>query len=209
MSTNANSAIAVSDTIVVKVGVEEKKYTLHKKLLLHHSSYFRGALSGNFKETDEGVIPLDDVQTDVFDIFVDYIYEKRLPESFYTSRSSPGEISIRLHAYILADRLMVPELRAAVFNHFFDIYGNKNQFPPYTALTFAFKSLPEGDPLVDLLIDASCNNNALDRYSKTGNFNTHIQDLPQEVFIRLFSKMRAIKDLSDNEKGLRREAYEV
>lgn len=74
-----NSAITKSDTIIVRVGAEQKDYTLHTKLLELHSGFFRGALSGKFKETKEGVILLEDVDNDAFDVFVDWMYEKALP----------------------------------------------------------------------------------------------------------------------------------
>lgn len=105
------SSTVVSDTIIVTVGTEEKRYTLHKKLLLHHSEYFRGALSGNFRETDNGVVPLDDLETDVFDIFVDWLYEKKLPEGIDTAVNDGHKISIKYRTYVLADRLLGPWLQ--------------------------------------------------------------------------------------------------
>jgi len=63
--------MVVSDTILVRVGEEKKDYALHKRLLVHHSEYFRGALSGNFRETSVGVILLNDITTKCFDLFVD------------------------------------------------------------------------------------------------------------------------------------------
>ena len=79
---------AGSNTIVIKVGPNGKEYNLHTGLLIHHLGYFRGALSGAFRETDDGVVPLLDVDTDAFDVFVDWAYQGTLREDLEYIRHS-------------------------------------------------------------------------------------------------------------------------
>jgi len=57
-----NSAMAMADVVIVEVGPERKQYHLYKALLTHHSEHFAKALTGNWKEADEGVIRLLDVE---------------------------------------------------------------------------------------------------------------------------------------------------
>ncbi|KAF2127185.1 hypothetical protein P153DRAFT_433005 [Dothidotthia symphoricarpi CBS 119687] len=111
------SAIAVPSTIVVKVGVEQKRYTLHKKLLEHHSGFFRGALSGKFKETADGVISIRQVDTDAFDIFVDWMYEKKLSEHVRAPSLSADRILVKYRAYIAADMLLAAEWKDALMEN--------------------------------------------------------------------------------------------
>ncbi|KAF1921696.1 hypothetical protein BDU57DRAFT_535324 [Ampelomyces quisqualis] len=100
--------------------------------------YFHGAFSGNFRETDEGTIPLDDVNIDVFDIFVDWLKKIDAPAV------KPDQVPVAYHAYVLADRLMTPR-----------------KFSTYSAMTFAFNSFAANDSLIQLLVDAFCVNRGI------------------------------------------------
>ncbi len=47
--------------VVVNIGPEKVKYSLHAGLLAKHSEYFKKALNGPWRETEEGVFTLEDV----------------------------------------------------------------------------------------------------------------------------------------------------
>jgi hypothetical protein len=44
------------------VGPEGTEYRVHKALLIEHSEYFEKALKGSWKEAEEGVVKLEDVE---------------------------------------------------------------------------------------------------------------------------------------------------
>ena len=48
--------------MILEIGPKHIKYCIHKALLVHHSEYFRNALKGPWKEAEEGVIRLEDVE---------------------------------------------------------------------------------------------------------------------------------------------------
>jgi len=48
--------------VTIEVGLDARKYQVHKALLIHHSEYFRNALRGDWKEASEGVVPLVDIE---------------------------------------------------------------------------------------------------------------------------------------------------
>lgn len=48
--------------VVLEIGPDRKTYYIHKALLSQHSNYFRKALQGPWKEAEEGVFTLDDVE---------------------------------------------------------------------------------------------------------------------------------------------------
>jgi hypothetical protein len=204
-----SSAAVLSDTVIVRVGAEAKKYTLHKRLLAHHSEYFRGALSGNFRETDDGVVLLDDVMAEVFDIFVDWLYEKRLPDCFGTPGVYKDRVSIKYHAYVLADRLVVPGMKKEIMDRLFVILATPRNYPAYGVITFAFRNLPEKDPLLQLLVDSFCVNDGISLYPATHAPSKQIMEVPHEAFVRLFQKMHAISGLCEDEKEMVREVYKV
>ena len=47
--------------VIVEIGRERVKYYVHGPLLAQHSEYFKGALNGSWKEAQEGVVSLEDV----------------------------------------------------------------------------------------------------------------------------------------------------
>jgi hypothetical protein len=95
-------------------------------------------LSGNFKETDDGFIPLKDVRTKDFDVFVDWIYEKRLPEGI----EGPDVYLLPIHEYVLADMLLASGLKKAAFDVMFDLFVKRCAFPRYPCLALCSIAFP-------------------------------------------------------------------
>lgn len=203
-----DSDFVVSDTIVVRVGTQAKKYTLHERLLVYHSSYFKGALSGRFRETDDGVVPLDDVDTDVFDAFVDWMYEKKLPAYVYTQKDDSATIPVLWHAYILADRLLAAPFKIALFEGIFDLLVLQTKYPLFQTIAFIWEKLTTNDPLLQLLIDTFCLNGGL-TYGTDCDPSRFIPEVPQEALARIILKMYDIRGLSQEEKQLKRNTYNI
>jgi len=139
---------AGSNTIVIKVGPNGKEYNLHTGLLIHHLGYFRGALSGAFRETDDGVVPLLDVDTDAFDVFVDWAYQGTLREDLeYIRHSYKSGLATACRAYVLADRLLAPGLKSALIDAYFDkdIHNLDRWYPSCRRVIHAYEHLAEND----------------------------------------------------------------
>jgi hypothetical protein len=49
-------------TVTIEVGHEKTQYFVHPSILAYHSEYFKRALNGPWKEADERLIKLDDVE---------------------------------------------------------------------------------------------------------------------------------------------------
>jgi hypothetical protein len=47
--------------VAVEIGLERVKHYVHKALLEEHSEYFKKALNGPWKEAEDKVVCLDDV----------------------------------------------------------------------------------------------------------------------------------------------------
>jgi hypothetical protein len=56
------SAAATGPMVTVEVGPDRKRFLIHKALLVHHSEYFAAATRGPWKDTQDGVVPLHDVE---------------------------------------------------------------------------------------------------------------------------------------------------
>ncbi|KAI8934195.1 hypothetical protein NX059_008944 [Plenodomus lindquistii] len=201
------SAFATSETVIVKVGAKAKTYTLHKKLLTFHSGFFRGAFSGTFKEATEGVVSLKETATELFDVFVDWIYEKTLPHRVWLIGSpiSADNIGLAVESYLMSDMLMADGLKKAIFDQFFDMFVRIKSSYVLDAVVTWCEVLPETDPIIQLLIDTYC--------VKQGSVKMPVDSLaalpqlPKDVLIRILLKQNELGQLKKHQRKLDREDY--
>lgn len=62
------STAATAGIVIVEIGPDAKKFYVHKALLMHHSEYFKKALSGTWKEAQEGIVRLHDVEVEACEL---------------------------------------------------------------------------------------------------------------------------------------------
>ncbi|KAK4954410.1 hypothetical protein LTR10_007841 [Elasticomyces elasticus] len=101
------SADMFDGTINVEVGTKRKKpFTLHRGVLGFYSGYFEAAMKDNFKEGTLGLIelPTEDVAT--FEMFVRWLYTRKLPEPPATGDNFKNLIDL----WLFADRRECPLL---------------------------------------------------------------------------------------------------
>lgn len=67
-----------NEDVTVYVGPQKKIYLLHKQLLMSGSTYFEKALTGCYKEAEEGIIYLEEETTDAFDLLVRWLYQHKI-----------------------------------------------------------------------------------------------------------------------------------
>ncbi len=100
--------------VYVMVGPQHKKYGIHQGLLCHVSAYFSGALTGNFKEAQEGVINLEDEDPKIFDRFNSWLYTGSVLSENEELHLSSWAFLIEL--YIFAEKRMIPTLQDLLMN---------------------------------------------------------------------------------------------
>lgn len=71
---------AFRDTIKVVVGDEEEEYVLHTALLVHHSRFFRNALTGHWVESERKEVRLPDVEPWEFTLFAQWLVTGKIDE---------------------------------------------------------------------------------------------------------------------------------
>ncbi len=149
--------------VIVEVGIEKAQYYLPKAFLVHYSEYFDKALNGPWKESTESFIPLADVETAVFNHFVEWMYSQVLPEHHDTttwkeiaaSPTGDGHSLLMLKLYVFADRFLIPSLRALVNSRI--VTSGISKYPrrhASEAMIYAFKNLPATDPVLDFFVDS-------------------------------------------------------
>ncbi|KAJ8111028.1 hypothetical protein OPT61_g6273 [Boeremia exigua] len=156
--------------VTVEIGPDRKKYCLHKALVTHHSEYFRKALHGPWVEAQEGVVKLDDVGANEFNVFVYWLYNQPLPTAddylIWCCVFNDDDADFSKHmqlwvlAYALGDRLLAPAFRKAINN----IIVSSRPMSGVTIATlmpvysYAFANIPDNRPLLQFLVDDFCEN---------------------------------------------------
>lgn len=115
----------------VIVGEEEKVYNLHKVYLTHYSPYFEKALNGEFSEATSNEVVLDHTEPNVFDWFVDWLYNQDL--SYVPKQNSVERSTEMIKLWVLGDYLQVPRLQNLVVDKLFD-FRAETIFQPGLAL---------------------------------------------------------------------------
>ncbi|CBX92023.1 hypothetical protein LEMA_P047290.1 [Plenodomus lingam JN3] len=193
--------IYAGEIITIKVGAEAKEYRIHKSLAMHYSGYLRNILeSKDSEEGKTGVIVLDDIDPHVFNPFCDWIYAQRFEELMsgylewedrYGYKDRDADCDYRLVSlYILADRLLVPDLKASLFPDIMNVVRKCG--PEMATIALAFDKLHDKDPLLRMFVDAHClsfhvtNHNARDM--------AIFKELPAEFLRRVALRYPSVRD---------------
>ncbi|KAF1835098.1 hypothetical protein BDW02DRAFT_455322, partial [Decorospora gaudefroyi] len=112
------SSAAQGQLVTIAIGPEKIPYHIHKDVICHHSEYFRTAYNGRWKEAEEGVT-LEDVEIEVFNFFVHWLYTQQLPalRYFHDATDSNG---LLLKTCVFGDRFLAPVFRRLVHNEYAD-----------------------------------------------------------------------------------------
>ena len=154
-------AAAQGEVVTIFVGPEKKRYNIHKDIICHHSEYFRAAYNGRWKEADEGVT-LEDVEVEVFNIFVHWLYTQQLPSGDLADIAYANNIEKypnadylygggQLRACAFANRFLVAELERIAHNNYIDFVWYTTA-PRYEDVYFVYENLPGHTLIQDLLV---------------------------------------------------------
>ena len=148
----------------VIVGAQKECFTIHQDLLIHQSSFFRAALTGNFAEADSKTVILADTHSEIFELFVHWLYYQRFP----TSVDSPELLALwnddddddlkstnLITLYIFCEKYDIPTLKRLTLDELFD-HVSEEELPSIDNVVFACENLREDDPLCRFLVDAYC-----------------------------------------------------
>ncbi|KAF1964931.1 hypothetical protein BU23DRAFT_561468 [Bimuria novae-zelandiae CBS 107.79] len=205
--------IFLSRTVTIKIGPARrgKEYQVHKAAIVHHSEFFRAAFEAqNFKEGVSDKITLNDVDPTTFEALIDWLYRQDLPEikqrnwTKYGGSKEDTDIYVT-RLYVLADRFIMPKLKQLALEIAFTEF-DEYVWPALNTIKFAFESLPEGDPFLQLLVDQHC------LYYDGGGFYNRYELETQECFGKLpggflVGVMRRYAEMVKKERRLRFEDY--
>ncbi|KAJ8112979.1 hypothetical protein OPT61_g4786 [Boeremia exigua] len=153
------------NVVKVVIGPDHTEYYVHSGLLKQHSEYFKRALNGNWKESDENTIRLVDVECKTFDIFLEWLYTQWYPPNsqFHDGFDDDdgwiydwAELE-RVKACAFGDRFQATEFLKASENALIDVLIRyQNGFPNREVVELAFECLPSSSPVLKALMDSHC-----------------------------------------------------
>ncbi|KAF2117806.1 hypothetical protein BDV96DRAFT_465107, partial [Lophiotrema nucula] len=166
--------------VTLEIGTEKTKYYVHKDYLMHHSPYFRKALSGPWIEAEERLVTLEDVEVQPFNVFVHWLYTQAIPtttdEWVKVSEAKKWKIEMLpslekafsddqqvLQLLTFGDRFATPAFERDINNTIVDSLcyrdgSTEDWSPPYILVIYAFQNLPANHPFLSLMVDLQCKN---------------------------------------------------
>ena len=150
--------------VTVLVGSQETQFEIHRGLLCASSDFFKAAITGNFKESDQKEIKLPEQDVKIFRFFVHWLYTGRLRGFYYPKTMKPSIQKLRQAVIaelenqnldLLQDllptnpngkALHMANYRDAPFSHLVGLY--------ILADTLLIHDLK--DPIITLIIDVYC-----------------------------------------------------
>ncbi|KAI4189404.1 MAG: hypothetical protein L6R41_001512 [Letrouitia leprolyta] len=138
--------------VTVKVGSEaaQKSFVMHTELLTYHSAFFKAATAGNWDEAKTGVINLPEDDPEVFQLFLDWLYQPKLCLDDIQAHS----LSLIFALWIFGDKKQAAVFQNAVIEDLRTFTNNAPNFSPGD-MRFAFDNIAEGSSLRSFLVDIS------------------------------------------------------
>ncbi|KAM0152803.1 hypothetical protein ACHAQE_006732 [Botrytis cinerea] len=65
-----------SPIVYIHVGSSSQEFAVHKDLICYTSPFFRAAFTSGFRETETGIIKLPETDTEIFDLFMGWLYTR-------------------------------------------------------------------------------------------------------------------------------------
>ena len=113
--------------VKVIVGTTEEEFIVHKKLLCAASKFFEGALNGQFAESLSQEVKLPEDDPVLFECVCHWVYLGDPGCKGYFARTQARSLWYEDHAWLqiyrMADRMMMPGLKATAFKQTATIFG--------------------------------------------------------------------------------------
>jgi hypothetical protein len=205
--------------VIVEVGPASLKYEVHKALVTKHSEFFKKALAGPWKEADEHVVRLSNIEPSAFNIFMGWIYTGTIPGPTAqdwmvagTCENVPHNVQpilggdlLRLQACVVADQLVAPLFQQALNNAYVDLKVSKKKALIYESIIYAYANLPESCPILRLMVDSQCVYWRATHDTTSINSVQEIErrdELPHKFLVQVMVRMDYYRQLSDDKRKL-------
>jgi hypothetical protein len=178
------------DVILVLIGPEQRRFTLHKLKLCSKSKFFRAACSEHWEEGLQKLIRLPDVKVESFRQYCEWIYTSVIPTSKCTRASElklkVAEQELFINLYLLGDSLDDVSLRKAATQAIFSHLKAGSGILTPSILANVWSSTPPRSLFRKLLVD--CTVGCTDRDSLAKLLESYPPAYIQEVAMAALRK---------------------
>jgi hypothetical protein len=199
---NIGSDAARGEIVTISISPDKTLYKVYKDLVCYHAEYFRTAYNGRWKESEEGVV-LADVEIEVFNIFLHWLYTKEIPRKRYellrvalpaANYSGPCRkfvLYLLVKSCAFGDRFLAPKFKQDSHNQLVNL---SKSAPFYELVNYAFKNLNEDDELLRFFVDSHCYH----WYPELDDADEQIvrAQLPNPFLVRVMIKLFELKKSS-------------
>ena len=112
-----DESIFADSIVTIEVGPNKQPFQASKALLCLRSPFFKAAFTGNFKETSQHSILLEEDSPDAFKLFLEWAYHTNISRT----RDIRDTWIYYLNGYVLAEKLLVPELQNKAMDAMLDL----------------------------------------------------------------------------------------
>ena len=164
---------------------------MHENIICASSDFFKKAIYGPWKESNERLISLSHEEPDIFAIYLNWPYRGTLPTRIDEPAPIGNEEYLKLaKAYGLADRLLDQAFKNAVMNAFIDKTTSNTSdghcwYPVGTVIRCIYDNTPESSKARTLLVDLYTEKAKKDWLSDWAKR----EDLPKQFLLDLTLKL--------------------
>lgn len=105
-----NISYVKDELITIVVGKDKTSFKVYKSLLVERIPYFQRRLKDCWDSDKKGIIEMEDLDIDGFEVIIDWMYHAILPERL-TRPVNKYDSSLNARTYKVADQLMMTDLQ--------------------------------------------------------------------------------------------------
>ena len=133
------------------MGPQKVSFGVHKRLICQVSSFFKAALTGKFKEANEGTVVLQDEKVKVFKVFNGWLYTRAIVLEQLCKGDTGWEALTDL--YVFAEKMGIPSLQNAAIDVIIATTKTKKLIPGMDQIAHAWENTSENSGFRRLLVD--------------------------------------------------------
>lgn len=178
------------------MGAQERRYSVHKKLVCQASDFFRAACTGEWKESKERLVKLPEIEPATFAVYICWIYTGEIDvatqtvddqvQSIKYERAMTNDVYRGLLArltcsFALGDMLQDVTFKNAIIDELVALYTGGRKTPPPSDAHALWKAVPQESGFTRVFVDivaVGCN---------VASFNKDAVDYP-EGFVQEIAK---------------------
>ncbi|OCL08415.1 hypothetical protein AOQ84DRAFT_40631 [Glonium stellatum] len=202
-------AVAFGRGLKVHVGKTPDIFYVHEDLICSSSEFFRNAINGGWRKSDDRVIQLANDPPDAFGLYIQWLYTKRIPSGDFENTKSliEQEYAQLGVAYVLGEKLQDLAFKNAIIDALIEVtdilmVSGKPCFPRPDTVRYIYEGTPGPCGVRRLLVDFFMYHGDREwAISLRLNYpKAFLQDLAMSLFLRQTDSCGALESITLSDK---------